>query len=127
MWAAALATAALFIRYDGYSSLWDLFSRLQRPEFFFVPAVAVAAVLAGLFAIGTRPRLACGLLLAVGIGLALHFLGVVVAAWRAVGEVGGVRAGGFIGLIGGLLVLVAGAYAYRLQARRDHRALTRKP
>ncbi len=46
------------------------------------------------------------------------FLGVIAAAWRAVGEVGGVRAAGVVGVLGGLLVAAAGAQLYR-SAKRD--------
>ena len=43
----------------------------------------------------------------------LHYLGVIVAAWRAIGEVGEIRSAGFIGVLGGLLVVAAGAWVYR--------------
>jgi hypothetical protein len=79
----------------------------------------VIATVAGLVALGSRPKLAAGLLLAVGASTAFHFLGLIVAAWRAVGEVGGVGAGGFIGLVGGLLVAAAGLYVHRSTQRRS--------
>ena len=51
--------------------------------------------------LGAQPRLAAGLLLAAGTAASLHYLGVIVAAWRAIGEVGDIRAAGFIGVLGG--------------------------
>ena len=110
---AVLAGLALFQHYDGFSSLWSELAEGESAEFVFEPVLAVAAVLAGLVLLGARPRLAGGLLLAVGTATALHHLGVIVAAWRAIGEVGDVRAAGFIGVLGGLLVLAAGAWALR--------------
>lgn len=47
----------------------------------------------------------------------LHFVGVIVAAALAIGERGEVRWGGFLGLLGGLLVVAAGAYS---RATRRH-------
>ena len=78
-----------------------------------MPAVAVVALLAGIVLLQARPRFAAGLLVAVGFGTALQFLGVLIAAWRAIGEVGEVGSAGAIGLFGGLIVLAAGAYAAR--------------
>jgi serine/threonine protein kinase len=106
-----LACAALFVNYDGFSSLWLEVQEGESAEFFFEPALAVAAMLVGLVALGARPRLAAGFLVAVGMTSALHYLGLIVAAWRGAGEVGDVRAAGFLGLLGALLVLAAGAYA----------------
>jgi Protein kinase domain len=113
---AALAGVALFVNYDGLSSLWSEVADGYSAEFAFEPVVLVAAVLVGLAMLGARPRVAAGLLLAVGTAAALHYLGVIVAAWRAIGEVGDVRAAGFIGVLGGLLVVVAGAWVHRAQA-----------
>jgi serine/threonine protein kinase len=108
----ALAGAALFTRYDGFSSLWSEVGETESAEFFFEPAVAVMAMLVALLVVlALRRELAAGLLVALGAATALHFLGVIVAAWRAIGEVGDIRAAGFIGLLGGLLVLAAGASA----------------
>ena len=108
----ALAGAALFTRYDGFSSLWSEVGETESAEFFFEPAVAVMAMLVALLVVlALRQELAAGLLVALGAATALHFLGVIVAAWRAIGEVGDIRAAGFIGLLGGLLVLAAGASA----------------
>jgi hypothetical protein len=114
----ALACVAIFTNYDGFSSLWTELVERDSMEFSFEPIAAVAAMLAGLVLLGARPRLACGLLLAVGTATALHFLGLIVAAWRAIGEVGEIRAGGFIGVLAGLLILTAGAWIYRREPRR---------
>ena len=53
-----------------------------------------------------------GLLLAVGMATALHYAGVIIAAWRAIGEVGDVRSASYFGIVGGLLILAAGAWAH---------------
>ena len=37
----------------------------------------------------------------------------IVAAWRAIGEVGEIRAAGFIGVLGGLLIVASGAWVRR--------------
>ena len=109
---AALAGAALFTRYDGFSSLWSEVGEVDSAEFFFEPAVAVVVMLVALVVVlATRREVAAGILVAVGAATALHFLGVIIAAWRAIGEVGEIRAAGFIGLLGGLLVAAAGATA----------------
>jgi hypothetical protein len=113
---AGLASVALFVNYDGFSSLWVELQEGESAEFFFEPAVIVVAALLGLGLLGSRPRLAGGLLLAVGVAAALHYLGLIVAAWRAIGEVGEVRAAGFIGFAGGLLILGAGRLASRRSA-----------
>jgi hypothetical protein len=109
----ALAGVALFVDYDGFSSLYDELIEGESAEFFFEPAVVVAAGLAGLLMSGARPRLSAGLLLAAGTVASLHFLGLLVAAARAIGEVGETRGAPFIGVLGGLLVLAAGALAAR--------------
>ena len=46
-------------------------------------------------------------------------LGVVVAAWRAAGEVGDMQAAGFVGMLGGLLVAAAGARVYHVVGREE--------
>jgi hypothetical protein len=104
----ALACVALFVNYDGFSSLWIEVGEGESAEFFFEPCLAVIAMLTGVVLVGGRPRFAAGLLLAAGAATALHFAGVLVAAWRAIGEVGEVRPAGFIGVAAGLLVLAAG-------------------
>ena len=115
---AALASVALFVNYDGFSSLWSEVGERDSAEFFFEPAVAVAAMLAGIVLLQARPRFAAGLLVAVGFATALHFLGVLVAAARAIGEPGMVGSAGYIGMLGGLIVLAAGAYARRVTMAR---------
>ena len=110
-----LACVALFVNYDGFSSLWSEVGEGESAEFFFEPMVAVAAMLAGLVLVGARARFACGLLLAVGTAAALHYLGLIFAAWRAIGEVGDTGAAGFIGVLGGLLVVAAGIWVHRAE------------
>jgi hypothetical protein len=109
----ALATVALFVNYDGFSTLWSEVGERDSAEFFLLPAVGVAATLAGIVLLQARPRLAAGLLLATGLTLSLQYVGVLIAAWRAIGEVGEVGSAGLIGLLGGAIVLAAGAYAAR--------------
>ena len=111
-----LAVVALLVDYDGFSSLLDELKEGDSAEFFFGPAVAAAAALAGLLLLAARPRFAAGLLLAVGTALTLHYLGLLVAAWRAIGEVGDVRSAGYFGIVGGLLILAAGAWTNRASA-----------
>ena len=113
---AALAGVAIFTNYDGFSSLWSELADGFSAEFVFEPVGLVAAMLLGVGLLGAQPRLAAGLLMAAGTVAVLHYLGVIVAAWRAIGEVGEIRAAGFIGLLGGLLVVAAGAWVQR--ARR---------
>jgi hypothetical protein len=105
---AVLACAALFVRYDGYSSLWNEVQDGEVGEYFSEPAVAVLLAIIGVVLLAARRRFAAGLLLAVGFAGALHFAGLLVAAWRAIGEIGDVRAAGFIGVLGGVLILLAG-------------------
>jgi serine/threonine protein kinase len=109
----ALAIVALIVDYDGFSSLLDELKEGESAEFFFGPAVAAAVALAGLLLLAARPRVAAGLLLAVGTALTFHYLGLLVAAWRAIGEVGEVRSAGYVGIVAGLLILSAGAWAHR--------------
>jgi hypothetical protein len=110
---AGLAAVTIFVNYDGFSSLWVELQEGESAEFFFEPAVIVIVALLGLGLLGTRPRVAGGLLLAAGVTASLHYLGLLVAAWRAIGEVGEVKAAGFIGVAGGLLILAAGRLASR--------------
>ena len=53
----ALATVALFVNYDGLSSLWSEVAERDSAEFFLLPAVAVAATLGGIVLLQARPRL----------------------------------------------------------------------
>ena len=96
---AALASVALFVNYDGFSSLWSEVGERDSAEFFLVPAVAVVAMLVGIVLLQARPRFAAGLLMAVGFATALHFIGLLIAAWRAIGEVGEVGSAGAVGLL----------------------------
>jgi hypothetical protein len=80
--------------------------------------VAAAAALAGLLLLAARPRVAAGLLLGVGTALTLHYLGLLVAAWRAIGEVGEVRSASYVGIVAGLLILSAGTWAHRTSGSR---------
>jgi hypothetical protein len=112
----ALACVALIVDYDGFSSLWDELQEGESAEFFFEPAVGVVLALGGLTLLGSRPRLATGLLLSVGATLSLHYLGLIVAAARAIGEVGDVKSAGYIGVLAGLLILAAGAWTRRADA-----------
>src|SRR5262249_44577788 len=105
--------AALFVHYDGYSSLWSEVGEGESAEFFFEPALAVGLLLIGLGMLGTRPRFASALVLAVGFATALYFAGVLVAAWRAIGEVGEVGAAGWLGVLGGCAAVAAGARGAR--------------
>jgi hypothetical protein len=111
-----LAVVALIVDYDGFSSLLDELKEGESAEFFFGPAVGAAAALAGLLMLAARPRFAAGLLVAVGTALTLHYLGLLVAAWRAIGEVGDVRSAAYFGIVGGLLILAAGAWTHRASA-----------
>jgi len=115
---AALASVALFVNYDGLSSLWSEVGERESAEFFFEPAIAVVATLVGIVLLQARPRFASGLLVAVGSATVLHFAGVLVAAWRAIGEVGEVGSAGVVGVLGGLIVLAAGAYTGRVTMSR---------
>jgi serine/threonine protein kinase len=108
-----LLSVALFTNYDGFSSLWLELQEGESAEFFFEPAVLVIATLMGLGLLGSRVRLAGGLLLATGLAASTHYLGLLVAAAQAIGESGDVKAAGFAGLLGGLVVLGAGVLASR--------------
>lgn len=107
---AALIVASLLVPYDGYSTLTE-----DSKTFFVVPAIAIATTAVALAILVSRasPALASGMLLATGAQATLHYVGVIVAAALAIGERGEVRAGGFVGLLGGLLVVAAGAYGLR--------------
>jgi hypothetical protein len=117
-----LSILSLFLGYDDYSTLWSELREWTSAEFAFEPFAAIAIMVAGIAFVSSRTRFASGLLLAVGVATALHFVGVLIAAWRAVGEVGGVQSAGVVGLLGGLLVAAAGAYALRPVAEPDRAA-----
>ena len=55
-----------------------------------------------------RRRYGATILITAGALTAVHYLGVVIAAWRAIGEVGEVQSAGWIGIAGGLLAVFAG-------------------
>jgi serine/threonine protein kinase len=114
---AVLAGVAIFTNYDGFSSLWSELADGFSAEFVFEPVALVAAMLLGVGLLGAQPRIAAGLLLAAGTAASLHYLGVIVAAWRAIGEVGEIRAAGFIGVLGGLMIVAAGAWVSRAGQR----------
>jgi serine/threonine protein kinase len=116
---AVLAGAAILTNYDGFSSLWSELADGESAEFVFEPVVLVAGILLGLGLLGAQPQLAAGLLLAMGTAATLHHLGVIVAAWRAIGEVGEIRSAGFIGVAGGLLVVAVGTWVHRAQRERE--------
>jgi hypothetical protein len=111
--ASGLLGVALFAKYDGQSSLWSEVGEGASAEFFFEPALALALVFVAALALASRQRFASALLITVGLQVALHHGGVLIAAWRAVGEVGEVRAAGFIGVAGGVLAALAGWYVHR--------------
>jgi hypothetical protein len=100
---------ALIARYDGESSLWSEVGEVTSAEFFFEPALAVALLITGIAVLMSWPRPAGSLLIGTGALTSVHFAGVIVAAARAVGEVGEVREGGFVGLLAGAVALLAGA------------------
>jgi hypothetical protein len=106
---ALLLVAGTFWQpYDGNSTLWGEVGEWESAEFFFEPAAALLLVGVALLVASERRRWAAGLLIGTG-GLAVvHFTGVVIAAAQAIGEVGDVRMGGFLGVLGGLLALVGG-------------------
>jgi len=110
----ALACAAFFVNYDGFSSLWSEVGEGESAEFFLEPfVIVVAALVAVVVVLQSRPQVAAGILVAAGGAGVLHFLGVLVAAWRAIGEVGDVGSAGVIGVLGCLLIAGAGAAARR--------------
>ena len=115
----SLAFVALFVDYDGYSSLYDELVEGGNAEFFFEAAGAVVVMAVGLFFLGSWQRYGAALLLTAGGLTALHFLGVLVAAAKAIGEPGEVRGGGWIGILAGLLAAGGGAMAYRAGLREE--------
>jgi hypothetical protein len=103
-----LAAVALFIPYDGFSSLWDEVIEGESAAFAYLPITAVLLLVVAVFLLGSRRRLAAGMLTATGVLLAVHFVGVLLAASFAVGEVGEVRAAWVVGVAGGVLAGLAG-------------------
>ena len=105
---AGLSGVALFVRYDGFSSLWTELGEIESAEFFFEPAIAVVLLLVGAMMLPSRRRFGAAVLISAGALTAVHHLGLLIAAWRAIGEVGEVQSAGWIGIAGGLLAVFAG-------------------
>ena len=104
---AGLTAVALFVRYDGFSSLWIEVEETESAEFFFEPAAAVGCLVAGVLLLPGWRRVAVATVISAGVLTAVHYIGLLVAAWRAIGEVGEVRSAGWIGLVGGLVAAFA--------------------
>lgn len=103
-----LTVAALFLKYDGESSLWTEVEEVSSAEFAYLPVTAVLLLVIAVFLLGPRRPLAAGILSATGALTAAHFVGVLLAATFAVGEVGEVRSAWVFGVAGGLLAALAG-------------------
>ncbi|MER7609170.1 caspase family protein [Nocardioides sp. NPDC127503] len=104
---AGLATLALFIPYDGFSSYWTEVEEGASAEFIFEPAAVVGCLAFGMLSLSSRRRFATAVLISAGALTAVHYVGVVIAAWVAIGEEGEVRSAGWVGIAGGLLVAFA--------------------
>ncbi|MFE7223545.1 caspase domain-containing protein [Nocardioides sp. NPDC057577] len=104
---AGLAALALFLPYDGFSSLWTEVEEGTSAEYIFEPAAAVGCLAMGMLTLSSRRRFATAVLISAGTLTAVHYLGVVIAAWQAIGEEGEVRSAGWVGIAGGLLVAFA--------------------
>lgn len=104
---AGLATLALFIPYDGFSSYWTEVVEGASAEFIFEPAAVVGCLAFGMLSLSSRRRFATAVLISAGALTAVHYVGVVIAAWVAIGEEGEVRSAGWVGIAGGLLVAFA--------------------
>ena len=110
----ALAGAAMFVNYDGFSSLWSELPESESAEFFFEPASRSWRCSSGSCcwapARGSRP----GCCSRSAGATALHYAR---PAHRrrgaAIGEAGDIRAAGYIGVVGSLLVTAAAALAAR--------------
>jgi hypothetical protein len=111
-----LTAVALFVRYDGFSSLWDEVMEGTSAMFAYLPVTAVLLLVVATFQLGSRRELAAGMLSAAGVLTAVHFVGVLLAASFAVGEVGGVRAAWVVGVAGGVLVGLAGWFTHQADA-----------
>ncbi|MFE6509243.1 caspase domain-containing protein [Nocardioides sp. NPDC057767] len=109
---AGLATLALFLPYDGFSSFWTEVEEGASAEYIFEPAAAVGCLAVGLLTLSSRRRFATAVLISAGALIAVHYVGVVIAAWQAIGEEGEVRSAGWVGIAGGLLAAFA---AWRIQ------------
>ena len=76
--------------------------------FAYLPVTAVLLLVVAVFLLGSRRELAAGMLTAAGVLTAVHFVGVLLAASFAVGEVGEVGAAWAVGIAGGVLVGLSG-------------------
>ena len=104
---AGLAILALFIPYDGFSSFWTEVEEGSSAEFIFEPAAVVGCLALGMLSLSSRRRFATAVLISAGLLTAVHYVGVVIAAWQAIGEEGEVRSAGWVGIAGGLLTAFA--------------------
>ncbi|MEU6137244.1 caspase family protein [Nocardioides sp. NPDC047086] len=104
---AGLAALALFLPYDGFSSLWTEVEEGVSAEYIFEPAAALGCLALGILSLSSRRRFATAVLISAGALTAVHYVGVVIAAWQAIGEEGEVRSAGWVGIAGGLLVAFA--------------------
>ena len=120
----ALALVALFLPYDGYSSLWTEVQEGTSAEYIFEPAAVVGCLTVGLLTLSSRRRFATAVLISAGALTAVHYVGVVLAALQAIGEEGEVRAAGWIGIAGGLLVAFAAWQVQQPLARNGEDAGT---
>jgi hypothetical protein len=108
-----LAVVAVLQHYDGNSSLAsELGEGGVSAEFFFEPALAIVLMLVGLGALASWPRFGIGVLVAAGTQIAVHYLGVLLAAHFAVGEEGLTGPAWVIGLFAGVSAAAAGFYAH---------------
>jgi hypothetical protein len=113
----ALCGAALFLPYDGSSSLWsELGDGGGSAEFLLVPVVGLAGIVVGVTTLSSRRSFAGALVCCVGVLLSAHFVGVLIAAALAIGEAGEVQPAGFLGLVGAITVLAVGRRIARLQS-----------
>lgn len=113
----ALTGAAIFIPYDTYSSLWTEVTEVESAEFALVPVAAVTLMVVAVFLLTSHRQLAAGILATTGLLTGVQFVGVLLAASFAVGEVGGVRPAWVVGVAGGLLAALAGWRAIMRIAR----------
>ena len=73
----------------------------------FEPAAVIGCLAFGMLSLSSRRRFATAVLISAGALTAVHYVGVVIAAWQAIGEEGEVRSAGWVGIAGGLLVAFA--------------------
>ncbi|SDK49053.1 Caspase domain-containing protein [Nocardioides sp. YR527] len=104
---AGLAIVALFIPYDGFSSYWTEVEEGASAEYIFEPAAVVGCLAVGMLSLSSRRRFATAVLISTGALTAVHYVGVVIASWQAIGEEGEVGSAGWAGIAGGLLAAFA--------------------